>query len=102
MIRFSHTVFALPFAFTAAALAAQGGGISTSQVLWIVVAMVGARSAAMGFNRLADHSIDARNPRTAGRELPQGVLARGEVWAFLLVSAAAPVRAPGLPNPLLP
>jgi len=100
MIRFSHTVFALPFAFTAAALAAQGGGISTSQVLWIVVAMVGARSAAMGFNRLADHAIDARNPRTAGRELPQGVLARGEVWAFVLVSAAALVLAAGMLNPL--
>lgn len=100
MIRFSHTVFALPFALTAAALAAQHGGISTSQVLWIVVAMVGARSAAMGFNRLADHAIDARNPRTAGRELPKGVLARGEVWAFVLVSAAALVLAAGMLNPL--
>jgi 4-hydroxybenzoate polyprenyltransferase len=100
MIRFSHTVFALPFAFTSAALAAQRGGIRAGQALWIVVAMVGARSAAMGFNRLADHGIDARNPRTAGRELPRGVLSRGEVWVFVLVSAAALVFAAGMLNPL--
>ncbi len=100
MIRFSHTVFALPFALTSAALAAQRGGIRAGQVLWIVVAMVGARSAAMGFNRLADHAIDARNPRTAGRELPKGVLSRGEVWVFVLGSAAALVLAAGMLNPL--
>ena len=100
MIRFSHTVFALPFALTSAALAAQGGGIRAGQALWIVVAMVGARSAAMGFNRLADHAIDARNPRTAGRELPKGVLSRGEVWGFVLVSAGALVLAAGMLNPL--
>ncbi len=100
MIRFSHTVFALPFAFTSAALAAQRGGIRAGQALWIVVAMVGARSAAMGFNRLADHAIDARNPRTAGRELPKGVLSRGEVWVFVLGSAAALVLAAGMLNPL--
>ena len=100
MIRFSHTVFALPFALTSAALAAQGVGIRAGQALWIVVAMVGARSAAMGFNRLADHAIDARNPRTAGRELPKGVLSRGEVWRFVLVSAGALVLAAGMLNPL--
>jgi len=100
MIRFSHTVFALPFALTSAALAAQRGAIRAGQVLWIVVAMVGARSAAMGFNRLADHAIDARNPRTAGRELPKGVLSRGEVWVFVLGSAAALVLAAGMLNPL--
>jgi len=100
MIRFSHSVFALPFAFTSAALAAQGRGISARQALWIVVAMVGARSAAMGFNRLADHSIDARNPRTAGRELPRGVLSRAEVWAFVAASAAALVLAAAMLNPL--
>ncbi len=100
MIRFSHTVFALPFALTSAALAAQGGGIRAGQALWIVVAMVGARSAAMGFNRLVDHAIDARNPRTAGRELPKGVLSRGEVWRFVLVSAGALVLAAGMLNPL--
>ncbi len=100
MIRFPHTVFALPFALTSAALAAQRGAIRAGQVLWIVVAMVGARSAAMGFNRLADHAIDARNPRTAGRELPKGVLSRGEVWVFVLGSAAALVLAAGMLNPL--
>lgn len=97
MIRFSHSVFALPFAFTSAA---QGGGITARQVLWIVVAMVGARSAAMGFNRLADHWIDARNPRTAGRELPKGVLRRAEVGLFVLGSAAALVLAAAQLNPL--
>jgi 4-hydroxybenzoate polyprenyltransferase len=62
--------------------------------------MVGARSAAMGFNRLADHDLDARNPRTAGRELPRGVLRRAEVWAFVLLSAAALVTAAAMLNPL--
>jgi 4-hydroxybenzoate polyprenyltransferase len=99
MIRFSHSVFALPFALTSAVLAARGG-LTARQVLWIVVAMVGARSAAMGFNRLADHALDARNPRTAARELPRGVLSRGEVWAFVGVSAAALVLAAGMLNPL--
>jgi 4-hydroxybenzoate polyprenyltransferase len=69
-------------------------------LLWIVVAMVGARSAAMGFNRLADQAIDARNPRTAGRELPRGVLSRASVWVFVLVSAAALVAAAAMLNPL--
>ena len=64
------------------------------------MAMVGARSAAMGFNRLADHEIDARNPRTAGRELPRGVLRRGEVWTFVILSAAALVGAAAMLNPL--
>jgi 4-hydroxybenzoate polyprenyltransferase len=88
MIRFSHSVFALPFAMTSVALAAQARGITWGQLLWIVVAMVSARSAAMGFNRLADHWIDARNPRTASRELPRGVLSRRQAWAFFWVSVA--------------
>src|SRR5262249_20256829 len=88
MIRFSHSVFALPFALASAAMAA-GGRVPWRELPWIVVAMVGARSAAMGFNRLADQAIDARNPRTASRELPRGLLSRGEVWLFVLVSAAA-------------
>lgn len=99
MIKFSHSVFALPFALASAALAAREG-FRWTQVLWIVVAMVGARSAAMGFNRLADHEIDARNPRTAGRELPRGVMGRGEVWTLVIVSAAALVVAAALLNPL--
>ena len=74
MIRFSHSVFALPFALSGAALAAAQAGITPGQIGWIAAAMVGARSAAMGFNRLADRHIDAANPRTRNRELPRGVL----------------------------
>ena len=99
MIRFSHTVFALPFALASAALAAREG-FRWAQVGWIVVAMVGARSAAMGFNRLADQAIDARNPRTAGRELPRGVLQRREVWALVALSTAALVLAAAMLGPL--
>ena len=99
MIKFSHSVFALPFALASAALAAREG-FRWAQLGWIVVAMVGARSAAMGFNRLADHAIDARNPRTAGRELPRGVLGRPEVWALVLISAAALVLAAAMLGPL--
>ena len=100
MIRFSHSVFALPFALASVALAGQLGRVTARQVLWIVVAMVAARSAAMGFNRLADQETDARNPRTAGRELPSAVLSRGEVWAFVVVSVAAFVLAAARLNPL--
>jgi 4-hydroxybenzoate polyprenyltransferase len=99
MIRFSHSVFALPFALTSATLA-WSPETPWSKVAWILVAMIGARSAAMGFNRLADHAIDARNPRTAGRELPRGVLSRAEVAAFVVVSAVALVLAAAMLNPL--
>jgi 4-hydroxybenzoate polyprenyltransferase len=88
MVKLSHSVFALPFAFSGAALAAARYGISWGQVVLVVVAMVCARNAAMGFNRLADHEIDAENPRTAGRELPAGKLSRGVVWAFTLALTA--------------
>ena len=100
MIRFSHSVFALPFALTSAALAAREGGVSGRQLLWIVAAMVSARSAAMGFNRLVDHQIDARNPRTAVRELPRGTVTRGEAWLFVALSAAGLVLASAMLNPL--
>ncbi|HUG54781.1 MAG TPA: UbiA-like polyprenyltransferase [Vicinamibacteria bacterium] len=99
MIKFSHSVFALPFALAAAAIA-SGGAVPWRELPWIVLAMVGARSAAMGFNRLADHAIDARNPRTAARELPRGLLSRGEVWLFVAVSVAALVAAAAMLNPL--
>src|SRR5204862_2706294 len=72
MVKFEHTVFALPFALAAAALAARGHGLSVARIAGIVVAMAGARTAAMGFNRIADRHIDARNPRTARREIPTG------------------------------
>ncbi len=81
MIKFEHTLFALPFAFLGALLAA--GGLPTPwQIVWITLAMVGARSAAMTFNRIADREIDALNPRTAARELPSGKLSVGFAWAF--------------------
>ncbi len=88
MVKFSHSVFALPFALSGAALAAARYGISWGQAAWIVVAMAAARNAAMGFNRLADQAIDAKNPRTAERELPRGVLSRGAVWTFTAALAA--------------
>ena len=99
MIRFSHSIFALPFAL-ASFLMATGGARPGLRLLWVLVAMVGARSAAMGFNRLADHRIDALNPRTAGRELPKGLLSRAQVWLFVLLSSAALVGAAALLNPL--
>jgi 4-hydroxybenzoate polyprenyltransferase len=85
MIKFEHTLFALPFAFLGAILAAQGLP-SISQILWITVAMFGARSAAMTFNRIIDIDFDAANPRTANRELPSGKLSIGFAWAFLFAS----------------
>jgi 4-hydroxybenzoate polyprenyltransferase len=87
MIKFEHTLFALPFALLGAVLAAKG--LPTWwQVLWITLAMVGARSAAMTFNRIADKDIDAANPRTAGRELPAGKLSLGFAWMFFAASVA--------------
>src|SRR6478672_7315385 len=86
MIKIEHTLFALPFAFLGAVLAANGLP-TLSQLLWIVVAMVGARSTAMAFNRLADRRFDARNPRTAMRALPAGLLSVSFVWAFTIASA---------------
>ncbi|MFN0119393.1 MAG: UbiA-like polyprenyltransferase [Blastocatellia bacterium] len=87
MIRIEHTIFALPFAFLGALLAANGLP-AARQVLWIVVAMVGARSAAMAFNRLVDAEFDAANPRTAMRAIPAGLLSKRYVTLFTLVSAA--------------
>src|SRR6185503_18579597 len=87
MIKIEHTLFALPFAFLGAVLAANG--VPTAwQITWIVVAMVGARSAAMAFNRISDSRFDARNPRTASRAIPAGLLSVGFVWAFTVVFAA--------------
>ncbi len=93
MIKFEHSIFALPFALTGAMLAAryagnQPGWPTPRQILWIVVAMVGARSAAMTMNRIADVHYDRANPRTASRALPTGALSLSFAWAFTLVSAA--------------
>jgi len=87
MIKFEHTLFALPFAFLGAILAANGLP-EWWQIFWITVAMVAARSAAMTFNRIVDRDIDAKNPRTANRELPTGKLSLGFAWVFLYVSIA--------------
>jgi 4-hydroxybenzoate polyprenyltransferase len=99
MIKFEHTIFALPFAFTGALLALDGLP-SLEQVIWITAAMVGARSAAMGFNRWADRDIDARNPRTQTRALPRGLVSPPQVLAFIIVSSALLVLAAYMLNPL--
>jgi 4-hydroxybenzoate polyprenyltransferase len=88
MIKWEHSIFALPFALCGAMLAA-GGVPAPRQLLWIIVAMVAARSAAMSFNRLADASIDAANPRTRTRALPAGALTQGFVRNFVVLSSAA-------------
>lgn len=88
-VRVSHSVFALPFALVGALLATRVVPWQWSRVLWIVACMVTARSAAMGFNRLADAAYDARNPRTAMRELPQGRMSRREAAIFVIVSSLA-------------
>src|SRR5678810_395463 len=99
MIKIEHTLFALPFAFLGAVLAARG--LPTAwQVLWIAVAMVGARSAAMAFNRIADRNFDAKNPRTASRAIPAGLLSVGFVWAFTIVAAALFLLAAAMLNRL--
>jgi 4-hydroxybenzoate polyprenyltransferase len=87
-VRFSHSVFALPFALVGALLAARITPLTWARVGWIVACMVTARSAAMGFNRLVDARFDARNPRTAGRELPRGRMSRREAAVFVVVSSA--------------
>ena len=87
MIKIEHTLFALPFAFLGALLAAQR--VPTwPQIVWITIAMVGARSTAMAFNRIADREYDARNPRTKVRAIPSGALSVPFVWGFTIVSAA--------------
>ena len=100
MIKFSHSVFALPFALTGALLASLRTSITGRHLLWIVVAMVGARSAAMGFNRLVDRHIDAANPRTRNRELPSSVISVPAVAAFIALSSTVLVFASHQLNPL--
>ena len=87
-VRFSHSVFALPFAFAGALLASRRAPLTWLTVLWIIVAMVSARSAAMGFNRLVDARMDALNPRTANRELPRGAMTVAEATAFVTIASA--------------
>ncbi len=99
MIKFSHSVFALPFAFTAAFFAAEGIP-SMQQVFWIIVAMTGARSAAMGMNRIIDREIDAKNPRTSNREIPSGKVKVSDTVIFIIISLSAMTFAAFMLNPL--
>ncbi len=99
MIKFSHSVFALPFAFTSALLAA-GGLPSWSKILWITLAMVSGRSAAMGLNRVIDRRGDALNPRTCKREIPAGTIKTAEAVIFILVSTLIFLYAAYSLNPL--
>ena len=99
MIKFEHTIFMLPFAIMSAFLASDGLP-ALDKFVWILVAMVGARSGAMAFNRLADAEIDKVNPRTSMRAIPAGLITKGAVWGFTLVSAALLVFAAYNLNPL--
>ncbi|MGA2136389.1 MAG: UbiA-like polyprenyltransferase [Bryobacteraceae bacterium] len=104
MIKFEHSIFALPFALTGALLALRHSGLPAGaawiKIAWIVMAMVGARSAAMAFNRLIDAGIDGRNPRTRTRHLPTGVLSQGFTWGFVAVSGMVFLFAAGQLNRL--
>jgi len=86
-VRFSHSVFALPFALAGALLAARRAPVSWTAIGWILLAMVAARSAAMGFNRLVDARLDALNPRTANRELPRGAMSTREAAWFVVIAS---------------
>jgi 4-hydroxybenzoate polyprenyltransferase len=99
-IRFSHSVFALPFALTGALLAWRIAPFHWRQILWVIVAMVSARSAAMGFNRLVDARMDALNPRTAAREIPTGALSRPEATLFVVIASLIFMFAATALNPL--
>src|SRR6187455_3046288 len=99
-VRFSHSVFALPFALTGALLAWRDHPFSWAQVGWIVACMVCARSAAMGFNRLVDARWDAQNPRTAMRELPRGAMSAREATIFVVVSSVLFVASASRISPL--
>jgi 4-hydroxybenzoate polyprenyltransferase len=104
MIKFEHSVFALPFALTGALLAFReshlAAGVFVGKLAWIVLAMVAARSAAMTFNRILDQDIDARNPRTRMRHLPAGILTPRFAWGFVVVSIVVFLLAARALNPL--
>jgi 4-hydroxybenzoate polyprenyltransferase len=99
-VRFSHSLFALPFALAGALLAARHTPITWPVAVWILVAMVAARSAAMGFNRLVDARFDALNPRTANREIPRGAMSRFEATLFVVIASAVFIVAAWRLNPI--
>lgn len=100
MIKVSHTIFSMPFALASLLLAGRSAPVSVSQVLWIVLAVLTARSAAMGFNRIVDRDIDAANPRTANREIPSGALSVRSAWLWTIGSSLAFVGCSALLGPL--
>ena len=102
MIKFSHTVFAFPFALMGVVFAslASGRAPSAGQVFWVCLAMVGARTAAMGLNRIIDAGIDKDNPRTAGRHIPAGRISRPEAWLFVVAAVALLLLSAWMLNPL--
>ena len=104
MVKFEHSLFALPFALTGALLAARGSGLSWpelgAKVGWIILAMVAARSAAMAFNRVADAEIDLANPRTRTRAIPAGVLSKSFTWGFIALWSLVLLAAAWMLNPL--
>ncbi len=100
MVRFSHTLFAMPFALTSVVLASLSHRVTLSEIVWILVAMVGARSAAMGFNRIVDRDFDARNPRTRNRELPTEKISVAEATVFVIGASLLLVLAAHELNPL--
>src|SRR3954449_5282168 len=99
-VRFSHSVFALPFALTGALLAWRQHPFTWMQILWVIVCMVSARSAAMGFNRLVDARHDALNPRTSMRELPRGLMSVREALAFVIASSIVFILAAWMLGPI--
>jgi 4-hydroxybenzoate polyprenyltransferase len=100
LVKLPHTVFALPFALVGATLASYRFPVRGTDLLWIVLAFTAARFAAMGFNRIADRAIDARNPRTRGREIPSGKLSVREASAAVVLASALFLLAAGMLNPL--
>ncbi|HMC95203.1 MAG TPA: UbiA-like polyprenyltransferase [Polyangia bacterium] len=100
MVKFEHTLFALPFALAAAAIAARGHGLPAARLAGIVIAMAGARTAAMGFNRIVDRHLHARNPRTARREIPTGAISLAAAWTLTLVATAVFIAAAAALGPL--
>ncbi len=100
LVKLPHTVFALPFALVGVILASYRRALHVEQVLWVVAAFTAARFAAMAFNRIADRELDARNPRTAMREIPRGVLSVREAWASVIVASALFAYAASRLNPL--
>src|SRR5260370_7398196 len=104
MIKFEHSVFALPFALTGALLAFREshipGRVFAGKLLWIVIAMVAARSSAMAFNRILDSDIDGRNPRTRARHIPAGLLSPRFAWAFTWAAVLVFLLAARALNPL--